>query len=94
MSVKVERTETNIVNLEFEVSAEAFEAAMQKAYIKNVKSFNIPGFRKGKAPRKIIEKMYSPAVFYDDAINFVSRKLTKLLFRKQVLSRWIVLRLI
>lgn len=71
MSVKVEKLETNVVELEFEVGKEDFESAMQRSYIKNVKSINIPGFRKGKAPRKIIERMYGKEVFYDDAINFV-----------------------
>lgn len=71
MSVKVEKTEKNMVELEFEVSKEDFESAVQRSYIKNVKSINIPGFRKGKAPRKIIEGMYGKEVFYDDAINFV-----------------------
>ena len=71
MSIKVEKTEKNVASFELEIGAEAFEAAMQRSYKKNVKQFNIPGFRKGKAPRKMIEKMYSPAVFYDDAINFV-----------------------
>ncbi len=71
MSVKVEKLETNVVELEFEVSKEDFESAMQRSYIKNVKSINIPGFRKGKAPRKIIENMYGKEIFYDDAINFV-----------------------
>lgn len=71
MSIKVEKKENNIASFELEIGAEAFEAAMQKSYKKNVKQFNIHGFRKGKAPRKMIEKMYSPAVFYDDAINFV-----------------------
>ncbi len=71
MSVKVEKLETNVVELEFEVSKEDFESAMQRSYIKNVKSINIPGFRKGKAPRKMIENMYGKEIFYDDAINFV-----------------------
>mgnify|MGYP004630887661 FL=1 len=74
MSTKVEKIETNVVELEFEISKEDFEAAMQKSYIKNVKQITIPGFRKGKAPRKMIEKMYGEAVFYDDAINFAFPK--------------------
>ncbi len=71
MSVKVEKLETNLVELEIEIDKEAFESAMQRSYIKNIKHFNIPGFRKGKAPRKMVEKMYGKEIFYDDAINFV-----------------------
>lgn len=74
MNTKVEKIETNVVELEFEIAKEDFEAAMQKSYIKNVKQISIPGFRKGKAPRKMIEKMYGEAVFYDDAINFAFPK--------------------
>ncbi len=70
MSVKVEQVEKNVVKLTYEVSAEKFEAAMEKSYKKNVKNYNIPGFRKGKAPRKIVEKYYTEAVLYDDAVNF------------------------
>ncbi len=70
MNTKVEKIETNVVELEFEVSKEVFEAAMQKSYIKNRNQITIPGFRKGKAPRKFIEKMYGEAIFYEDAINY------------------------
>ena len=71
MNVKTEQIEKNIVQLEIEVDAAKFEEGMQKAYIKNAKRFNIPGFRKGKAPRKIIERYYGDVVFYEDAINIV-----------------------
>ncbi len=71
MNVKVEKTDKNIVTLEIEVAKEAFEAGMEKAYRKNVKSIALPGFRKGKAPRKFIEKYYGEAIFYEDAINIV-----------------------
>ena len=71
MAVKTEQVEKNLVKLTFEVSAEKFEEGMQKAYQKNVKKINIPGFRKGKATRAMIEKYYSPAIFFDDAVNFV-----------------------
>lgn len=67
----VEKTDKNIVSFEFSVSPEEFEKAVQKAYKKNVKKINMPGFRKGKAPRIIIEKTYGKEVFYEDAINFV-----------------------
>lgn len=69
MSLKVENLEHNMVKLTIEVSAEEFEKAMQSAYLKNKGKINIPGFRKGKAPRQMIEKMYGAAIFYEDAAN-------------------------
>ena len=69
MSAKMIKKEGFTVEFEMTVSAENFEKGMQYAYKKNVKNMNIPGFRKGKAPRKYIEKIYSEAVFYDDAVN-------------------------
>ncbi len=71
MAVKSEQVEKNLVKLTFEVSPEQFEEGIKKAYAKNAKKYNVPGFRKGKVPRAIIEKYYTEAVFYDDAINFV-----------------------
>ena len=71
MAVKNEQVEKNLVKLTFEVSAEDFANAINSVYKKNAKKFNIPGFRKGKAPKAIIEKYYTEAVFYDDAINMV-----------------------
>jgi len=71
MNVKVENTEKNTVKLTIEVDSAAFEEAMEKSYKKNVKHITLPGFRKGKAPRRFVEKYYGEAVFYEDAINFV-----------------------
>lgn len=62
---------TNQKELEIFIDHEAFEAECEKAYRKNVAKFNIPGFRKGKAPRKMIERMYGAGVFYEDAINAI-----------------------
>ena len=67
----VEKKEKSTVELTIQVEAEVFEAAVQKAYMKNRNSINVPGFRKGKAPRKILESMYGTGVFYEDAINGV-----------------------
>ncbi len=71
MAVKSEQVEKNLLKLTFEVSTEKFAEAMSKAYAKNAKKYNVPGFRKGKVPRAVIEKYYTEAVFYDDAINMV-----------------------
>ena len=71
MNVKIENVEKNVVQLEIEVDAEKFEEGMQKSFLKNAKKFNIPGFRKGKAPRKFIERTYGEQIFYEDAINIV-----------------------
>lgn len=71
MAVKSEQVEKNLVKLTFEVSREEFEKAMNKSYSKNAKKYSVPGFRKGKVPRSVIEKYYTEAVFYDDAINDV-----------------------
>lgn len=69
MSVQVEKLEKNMAKLAIEVPAEEVEKAIQKVYQKTRKSINIPGFRKGKAPRQLIEKMYGKEVFYNDAID-------------------------
>lgn len=65
------QVETNKYELEIEVSAEAFEDAVQKVYLKQKSSITIPGFRPGKAPRKLIEKEYGEGVFFEDAVNDV-----------------------
>ncbi|MEY8764677.1 MULTISPECIES: trigger factor [Clostridium] len=70
MNVKKEKIEENVVKLEITVESSKFNEAMKKAFAKNVKKFNIPGFRKGKAPMNIIKKYYGEGVFYEDAINF------------------------
>lgn len=73
MSLKsVNQIEKNKSELEIEISAEDFEAAVQKAYLKAKKNISVPGFRKGKAPRKLIEKQYGENVFYEDAVNDIA----------------------
>ena len=69
MSLQVEKLEKNMAKLTIEVSPEELEGALQHAYLKNRKQITIPGFRKGKVPRQIIEKMYGPSFFYEDAVN-------------------------
>ena len=69
MSVQVEKLEKNMAKLTVEVSAEDFKAAIKKAFNKNKSRFAIPGFRKGKAPQAMIEKMYGEGVFYEDAAD-------------------------
>ncbi|MBO5411032.1 MAG: trigger factor [Clostridia bacterium] len=69
--VSANKTETNTYAVEISVSAEDFKAAVQQAYMKQRKSIVIPGFRKGKAPRQMIEKLYGKEVFYEDALEIV-----------------------
>ena len=71
MSVKVETLEKNMAKLVIEVPAEELEKALQAAYNKNKKHISIPGFRKGKVPRQMVEKMYGPGFFYEDAANML-----------------------
>lgn len=69
MSLKVENLEKNMIKLTIEVEASELDKAIEKAYQKQKNQINIPGFRKGKAPRKMIEQMYGVGVFYEDAAN-------------------------
>ena len=70
MSFKVEQLEEkNMVKLVIEASAEEFEAGLNAAYNKNKNKISVPGFRKGKAPRKMIEQLYGSQIFFEDAAN-------------------------
>lgn len=71
MVLSVEKAENSIVRIRIEISKEAFNDGMYKAYLKQRGQFNLPGFRKGKAPKKIIENYYGEAIFYEDAIDEV-----------------------
>lgn len=71
MSVSVEKLEKNTAKLTIEVEAGEFEKAINEVYLKEKKNFSVPGFRKGKVPRALIEKMYGPQIFYEDAADIV-----------------------
>ncbi|MBQ6820543.1 MAG: trigger factor [Clostridium sp.] len=70
MEAKMEKIEKNLIKFEITVEADKFQEAIKKAYNKNVKSFNVPGFRKGKVPMAIVKKYYGVGVLMEDAINF------------------------
>lgn len=71
MNSELKKLENNVATLEITVPADKFEEGMQRAYKKNAHKFNIPGFRKGKAPRVIVERYYGEGVLYEDAIEYV-----------------------
>lgn len=71
MQHSVEKLSGNKVKISFKVPASSFEEAIEKAYLKNRSRINVPGFRKGKAPRKLIQRMYGETIFYDDALDAI-----------------------
>ena len=72
MSVKVEKLENSLVKLEITIEAEKFDETLQKAFFRNAKYFSVPGFRKGKAPRNIVERYYGENILFEDAFNIVA----------------------
>ena len=73
MNAKLEKLENNLVKLEITIEAEKFEEGMSKAFFRNAKYFSVPGFRKGKVPRDVVEKHYGEGVLYEDAFNIVAQ---------------------
>jgi len=71
MNVKMEKLEKNVVKFEITIGADKFAEAVKKSYAKNAKKFNVPGFRKGKAPMNIIKQYYGEGALYEDAINYI-----------------------
>ena len=71
MSNEFEKLEHNMVKISMEIGQEEFDKACERAYQKNKNQISLPGFRKGKAPRKMIERVYGKEVFYEDALNDV-----------------------
>lgn len=70
MDVKIEKPEKNVVKMEITVDSQVFDECMNRSFMRNKSKFNIPGFRKGKAPRHLVERYYGEQVLYEDAINF------------------------
>jgi len=75
MSAQLEKIETNLIKLTMTVEPKVFEEGIQKAYLKNRGKINLPGFRKGKAPRKLLEAQFGKEIFYDDALEFIFPKI-------------------
>ena len=71
MNHQIEQLENSMVKITLEISPEQFEQAMETAYKRSKNQISLPGFRKGKAPRKLVEKAYGREIFYEDAINAV-----------------------
>ena len=87
MSLQVEKLEKNMAKLTIEVPAEELEKAMQNAYLRAKNRITIPGFRKGKAPRKMIEQMYGKGIFLEDAANaLIPEQYSKALERESKFS--------
>ena len=83
MSTNFEKISSNKVKLTFVVPAEDFDKALNQAYLKDRSKINVPGFRKGKAPRKFVERMYGSQVFYEDAVNEIFPEIYKAAITEQ-----------
>ena len=88
MSLQVEKLEHNMAKLTVEVPAEELEKAIEKVYQKSKKSISVPGFRKGKAPRKMIERMYGTGVFLEDAVNDLRKRQRRASWRSPPVRLW------